>query len=268
MHGSSADSLARLVDALHGAVDGEAEASAVADGLFAAADVLRGQPALRRALTDPAAPAEAKSALARGLFDAHLDEAAVELLAKAGGQRWAVTGDLPRALERLAVTAVVRAADAAGEGDRLEDELFSFGQLVAGSPPLRDALSDPLRVVEDKQSLVRSLLDGKVSAETLRLAERSVSGVHPVGRAVEEYGRIAADARRRLVALVRTARPLSAAVRKRLAEVLSSEYGRPVHLNVAVDPALLGGLRVQIGDQVVDGTISTRLDEARRRLAG
>jgi F-type H+-transporting ATPase subunit delta len=70
------------------------------------------------------------------------------------------------------------------------------------------------------------------------------------------------------VATVRVARPLSDADRRRLTEALSRTYGREIHLNVVVDPEVIGGIRVEIGDDVIDGTVSSRLDEARRRLAG
>ena len=112
-------------------------------------------------------------------------------------------------------------------------------------------------------------LEGRASAGAVRLAERSVTGVHlTVSRAVDEYGKVAAETRSRLVALVRSARPLDEGEQKRLTEVLASQYDRPVHLNVVVDQSVVGGLRLQIGDEVIDGTISSRLDEARRRLVG
>ncbi|MGZ4452240.1 F0F1 ATP synthase subunit delta [Oryzihumus sp.] len=269
MQGSSGESLSRLSDALGTAVDGGADGAAVGDGLFAAADVLRDQAALRRAATDPSSPAEAKRALATGVFGAHLDSAATELVGTAAGLRWAASGDLPRALDHLGVVALVKAADARGEADRLEDELFRFGRAVADNPELRDALSDPARSASDKKALVRSLLEGRATPGAVRLAERSVSGVHlTVSRALDEYGKVAAATRNRLVALVRTARPLEAGEEQRLADVLARQYDRPVHLNVVVDQSLVGGLRLQIGDDVIDGTISSRLDDARRRLVG
>ena len=61
---------------------------------------------------------------------------------------------------------------------------------------------------------------------------------------------------------------MSAADQKRVAEVLGSQYDTTVHLNVIVDPDVLGGVRVEIGDEVIDGTIASRLDDARRRLVG
>jgi F-type H+-transporting ATPase subunit delta len=269
MQGSSGESLARLTEALDSAISGGADGTVVADSLFAAADVLREQPALRRAATDPSAPAEAKSALAKGLFARHLDPTASDLVVDAVTLRWTRSGDLASALEQLGVVAIVKAADNAGEGDRLEAELFTFGRAVADHHELRDALSDPSRSVADKQALVRTLLEGKASAGLVRLAQRAVTGIHhTVTRAIDEYSRVAAESRNRLVALVRAAHPLDDGEQERLGSVLADQYDRPVHLNFVLDRSLIGGVRVEIGDQVIDGSISTRLDDARRRLVG
>lgn len=269
MQGSSGDSLARLTEALGSAISEGADGATVADSLFAAADVLRDQPALRRAATDPSTPAEAKSALANGLFAQHLDAATTALVVDAVTMRWARSSDLATALEQLGVVALVKAADATGEGDRLEAELFTLGRAVADNPALRDAFSDPARSVVDKQALVRSLLAGKAGAGTVRLAQRAVTGVHlTVTRALDDYSKVAAESRNRLVALVRAAHPLDQGEQERLGTVLAGQYDRPVHLNVVVDQSLIGGIRVEIGDQVIDGTISNRLDDARRRLVG
>ena len=159
MRGSSADSLARLTGSLDQALESGADGDTVGDDLIAAARVLREQVALRRAATDPSSPTEAKSGLLRGVFGSHLSAEATDLVAEAGGLRWATSTDLVASLERLGVIAVVKSADKAGDGDRLEDELFSFGQTVAHHPGLRDALSDPARSVADKQALIRSLLE-------------------------------------------------------------------------------------------------------------
>jgi F-type H+-transporting ATPase subunit delta len=268
MQGSSGESLARLNVELGKAIDSGADGAAVGDSLFGAADVLLAEPALRRAATDPSSPADAKAALAKGVFGGKLDSVATDLVASAVQLRWARSGDLAAGLEELAVSAVVKAADAKGEADRLEDELFQVGQAVTQNPELRDALSDPGRTVADKQGLVRSLLEGKASAGVVRLAERSVTGSSSVTRTLNEYARVAAESRNRVVALVRTARALSEDEHKRLGEALSRQYDRPVHLNVMVDPKVLGGVRVEIGDQVIDGTVASRLDDARRHLAG
>jgi F-type H+-transporting ATPase subunit delta len=79
---------------------------------------------------------------------------------------------------------------------------------------------------------------------------------------------VAAESEGEVVATVRVARALSAADLRRLGEILNQQYATTVRLNFITDPDVIGGVRVEIGDQVIDGTISGRLDDARRRLAG
>ncbi len=269
MRGASADAAELLAGRLGEAVDGGADGYRLADDLFGVAEVLATQPSLRRVLTDVSLRPEAKGDLVRQIFGSALDPAALDLVAAAAGRRWAATRDFGDTLEHLGVVAVVRAADRNGEGDALEDELFMFGRLVAENPQLRDALSDPARSSQDKRELLGQLLEGKVSTGAMRLAAQATSGSHrTVAVAVEEYQRTAAKQRRRLVALVRVASSLGETEEQRLAAALAAQYDRPVHLNVVVDREVLGGVRVEIGDDVIDGTIATRLDEAGRRLAG
>ncbi len=269
MRGASADSLAVLTDALRDTVDGGADAARVSGDLFGVSDILRREPGLRRVATDLSVTAEAKSQLVRQIFGDSLDPASLDLVSTAAGRRWAATRDLADALEQLGVVAAVRSAEQAGQADALEDELFAFGRLLMDNPELRDALSDPARSVEDKRELLRGLLEGKATPATLRLAEQAVTGSHrTVSVALEEYQKVAAAHRDRLVATVRVARELGAQGEQRLAGVLARQYDRPVHLNVVVDPDVIGGIRVEIGDDVIDGTVVSRLDDARRRLAG
>jgi F-type H+-transporting ATPase subunit delta len=269
MRGSSAESYARLDEQLTRLVDEGADATRLADDLFGAVGVFRTQPAFRRAATDPTAELEARTAMVRDLFGSHLEKAATELVGAAAGMRWASSLDMVDTLERLGVVAVARAADAAGEGDRLETEMFTFGQLIADHPELREALTDRTRSVADKQALLRSLLDGKATAGTVRLAEQAVTGSYTtVRQAFDDYGRFATEARGRVVARVTVAHPLAEEHRSRLAAVLQEQYGRPVHLDIVVDPDAIGGIQVEVGDELIDGTIATRLGDAGRRLAG
>ncbi|MDQ3615790.1 MAG: F0F1 ATP synthase subunit delta [Actinomycetota bacterium] len=269
MHGASADSLATLSGQLEGAVDSGADAERVGDDLFAVARLLRSQPGIRRVVTDVSLDADAKSGLVRQLLGEQIDGISLDLVTKAATLRWAGSRDLGDALEQLGVVAVVRSAESDGGADQLEDELFGFGQLVSDNPGLRDALSDPARSVEDKRALVRGLLEGKAGRGTIRLAEQSVAGSHrTVAVAVDEYKKVAAEVHSQRVATVRVARELSEDDVRRLSSSLEAKYGRKVHLNVLVDPAVVGGIRVEIGDDVIDGTVASRLDDARRRLAG
>jgi F-type H+-transporting ATPase subunit delta len=196
-----------------------------------------------------------------------VSDEALAVVATAVAQRWTASRDLADALEQLGVVAVVRSAG--DDAERLEDELFSFGQVVKDNPELRDALSDPARSRADKATLVSDLLGSKALPATVALARQALSGSHrTVGVAVAEYQKIAADTRNQSVATVRVARPLADADRQRLVDVLSRTYDRQIHLNVVVDPDVIGGIRVEIGDDVIDGTVASRLDDARRKLAG
>jgi F-type H+-transporting ATPase subunit delta len=231
--------------------------------------LLRQAPALRRVATDVSVAAKAKSDVLRGLVKEHIDPASMDLVDKAVGLRWSATRDLGDALDHVAVIAVVKDAERAEQADALEDELFEFGRVVEENPELRDALSDRTRSVEDKRALVRTLLEGKATPATVRLAEQALTGTfRTVPLALDAFRKITAQHRNRLVALVRAAGELGDREIERLESALSEQYGRPVHVNVRVDPHVIGGAKVEIGDDVIDGTVATRLDEARRRLAG
>jgi len=168
------------------------------------------------------------------------------------------------------VSAVLAGAERAGRLDAVEDELFRFGRIIAGDQGLRDAFSARAQGADRKADLVRTLLGGKASPETVRLAVQAA--VLPRGirteQALEGYVDAAAQRRHQLVAHVVAALPLDEQQRRRLTAALQRQYGRPIRLNLDVDPDVVGGLRVEVGGEVVDGTVSARLDEARRRLAG
>ena len=164
------------------------------------------------------------------------------------------------------MVAVVGSTD---DPSRLADELFGLGEVVKGNSALRDALSDPARSTADKRTLVDSLLQDKALPGTVLLAQQALEGTYrTIGVALADYERTAAAVVQQRVATVRVARPLADEDRDRLAAALERQYDRPVHLNVVVDPSVLGGVRVEIGDDVIDGTVASRLDDARRRLAG
>lgn len=265
LRGASADAQAGLRATLDAAAD--SGLAAVAEDLLRVAAVFRAEPGLRRVATDQATDAAAKAGLVRQIFDGKVSATGLDLVADAVSARWTSSRDLADVLENLGVVAVVKSASA--DAGRLADELFSLAQLVDGNADLRGALSDPARSEQDKAALLRGLLDGKALPATVRLAELALNGSHrTVTAALNDYQKVAAAVKGEGVAKVRVARDLSAADRDRLQAALTRQYGRPVHLNVSVEPQLVGGMRVEIGDDVIDGSVSSRLDDARRRLAG
>jgi F-type H+-transporting ATPase subunit delta len=193
----------------------------------------------------------------------------LEILSVAVSGRWVSGRDLGNALDQLSVEAEVASADSRRKLDDVEDELFRLERVVAAERALSDKLSDRTIPVAPRQELLRGLLQGKVDAATARLAERAVDGRGRSFAASLRAYMVAAAARRNAsVATVRVAADLSEADRTRLAEALGRQYGRDIQLNVIVDPNVVGGVRVDIGDEVIDGTIAARLDEAQRRIAG
>ena len=269
MRGPSAEAMAALSDQLGAAIAevGSRKTAQVGDDLFEVAALLRATPSLRRVLTDVSIEGEAKATLAREVFADRVDPVSLDLVSAAAARRWRTTRDLPDALESLSEVATVRSADA--NVGRVGDELFAFAQAVSGNPGLRDALSDPGRSVDDKAALVDSLIGTKALAATVTLAKQSLAGTYrTVGVALTAYQQVVARVQEQRVATVRVAQPLSETDHTRLGAALSRQYGRDVHLNVVVEPGLIGGIRVEIGDDVIDGSVASRLADARRRLAG
>jgi F-type H+-transporting ATPase subunit delta len=259
-----ADSIAKVEEL---AADGKA--GALGSELFAVADLLGREAALRRALTDPSTGGKGKSSLAEAVFRGKLGDEAIDVVATAAGSRWSSTSDFVDAIEQLGALALVIAAESAGELSELEDELFRFGRVILGDARLRDAITNRQVPVEHRQALVRSLLEDKASESAVTLAVHAVaSRKRSVELALEDYQRVAAERRQRLVAVVRSAIELTDDQRTRLADALARQYGSKIQLNVVVDPEVLGGVRVELGDDVIDGTVSARLDEAARRLTG
>ena len=271
MRGVSRASLAGLEERLTAAgITSATVATRLGDELFAVVGLLDSEHGLRRALSDPGKPAAEKGAVASALLRGKVTRRTEALVAAAAESRWATSGDMVDAIEQLAIEAMVLAADAGDGLDELEDGLFRFGRVVAGEPDLRAALASTSLPAERKQGLLDTLLTGKVTAVTLRLIDQMVT--HPRGRtltdALDMCSSIAAHHREQLIAVVRSAVEMSGAQRRRLAAALASSYGRPIHLNVVIDPSVVGGISVQIGDELIDGTVASRLAVVRRKLAG
>jgi len=268
MQGSSRAAFAVGRDAFASELGSGADVSALAEDLFGVTAALDSSASLRRALVDPSRDATAKRGLVEGLFGPKMRAAATGILKVLVSQRWADDHDLGDATESLAVEAVVASAEAGGRLDALEDELFRFGRVVAADSSLRDALSAHGGDEDAKVALVEALLEGKASPEAVLLVLQAA--VSPrgrrFGRVLESYLAIAAMRREQLTATVTAAFPLDDVQAQRLAQALSAIYGRTVQINVVLDPTVVGGLRVQVGDEVVDGTILRRLQEAERAL--
>jgi F-type H+-transporting ATPase subunit delta len=268
MQGSSRAAAAASREAFTGALAAGADRSRLAEDLFAVAGALDGNVTLRRALADPSREGAAKVALAERLFTGKVSADAVTVLKGVAGQRWSSERDLTGAVEAYAVESVVASAEEGGRADRVEDELFRFERVVASDSELRSALGDQAVPADKRAGLVDTLLSGKVAQETLTLARQAV--VAPRGRrfdrTIEHFLDVTAERRQQQTATVTSAVPLAEADRERLARGLAAIYGGKVHVNAVVDPRVMGGIKVEIGDEVIDGTVLRKLEGARRAM--
>lgn len=270
MRGSSRGAVVAGREAFDAALAQASDKATLADELFAVSGLIDGNATLRRALSDPSREGQDKAGLAQRLLGGKVSEPAAGVVAALASQRWAEERDLGDTVERFAVEASLVGAEDEGRIDAVEDELFRFERVVAGTPDLRDALTNRQGDAQGKATLVSRLLDGKASAETVRLARQAV--LAPRGRrfdrTIEAYLGYAAARRAQLTAVVTTAAPLTDEQTSRLAAALQRIYSKPILIQQVQDEDVIGGIRVQVGDEVVDGTVLRRLDEARRHLAG
>jgi len=246
------------------------ELMSLADELFAVGRLLNGELTLRRALSDPAGRPEDRAALAQRLFAAKVSGTTLDLVQTVARLRWSHPIDMADAFAALATEASLDAADARGELDGVEDELFRFGRIVGGDRELGRILSDRKAPAEGKRALLDQLLSGRVSPVTEQLLRNVLTGPHAgtAENAVERLSEVASRRRGQSIARVTTAVELTDAQEQRLSDVLRRIYGRTVGLQITVDPTVIGGLVVQVGDEVIDGSIAHRLEAAERRLAG
>jgi F-type H+-transporting ATPase subunit delta len=271
MQAASRESYAAAAERLEAYVRG-AEPTAVGTtgtDLLAVAGLLRREPRLRRALSDPGRSGEDRTGLLTGLFGGKISADALALATQLVSGRWSAPSELLDAVERLGVEALLASADRAGDLGEVEDELFRFGQVVASAASLSNTLADPVAPVEQRAELVHALLDGKARPVTVQLVEVALAGFggRSFSGALTRLVELAADRRDREVAYVTVAAPLTDEEERRLGSTLTGLYGREVTVKQTVDPEILGGMSVRIGADLYDGTILRRLNDTRNALA-
>src|SRR6266487_4438536 len=246
----SRPALAEHAERLLGEAAGAGTLDAVAGELASFARLTATYVRIRGPLVDPGLPTEARRGLVTDLGRGQLQPVTVELLAT------------------MAAQADFAAADAAGDLDRVEDDLFRFGAVVAGTPELRSALTDPVLPLDRKRALVDDLIGGKDNPRAVRLIQLALDlqQGRELDRRCRELAEMAAERRNRVVADVRTAVPLDSERQARLAEALTRVLGRPVELRYTVDSGIMGSVVVRVGDEVFDGSVRSRIEQARERL--
>lgn len=266
MQGTSRQSLALVRD--------EAAASAgvatptVANELLSVAALLGREKSLRAALTDNGATPQRRRELVSGLLADKVEPATLAVVADAVSRRWSRPRDLVEAVETIGAEALLAATENDGRIDEVENELFRFGRVLESSADLAIMLSDPAIDDDVKTRVVSDLLAQRAQPETATLVGHIVAhpnGV-PVAERLDDLVSLAAARRQQLLADVRAPVALTQEQQDRLAAALSRIYGQPVTLAVTIEEDLVGGAVVRVGDEIIDGSITSRLQAARRTL--
>lgn len=240
---------------------------ATASELFSAGRVIGESSQLISMLTDSSMTSDEKGAILTAVFGTALSERTLTLLGIVVGHRWSHNDDLLAGIEELGLRA---AAESAPAGADIDAELFAFGTAVNSNAELELAVSSKLGSTESKVALVETLLAKKASPHTLAIVRHLMQ--QPRGRRIGELLRtaasIVADQAGLTIAKVTSATPIAAAQLSRLQKGLAKTYGRGLKINLVLDPSLIGGLRVQVGDDVIDSSVASKLKELRLQLAG
>jgi F-type H+-transporting ATPase subunit delta len=272
MGAASRESLAVATRALDQLIDRTqaADLGKVADELFLVTGLLERQHGLRRTLADPATDPDRRQALLERVLGDRLDPRTLDLLRLLVRSRWSGPRDLTDAVEAFGQRAALGMTGRGGGLDDVEDELFRFGRILEAEPRLRLLLEDRAAPADRRVELLDRLVGRRVNPASRRLLEQAVRSPRgrTLDRAVAELVELAAARRERYVAYVTAPAPLSEEQERRLTATLARVYGRQVSLQVAVEPSLLGGLVIRVNDEVVDGSVVSRLAEVRHRLAG
>ena len=241
----------------------------VAEELPAFARLLRREPRLRAALTDIAVGSPARRELLRSLLADRVDPRTLDVVSLVADQLLSPE-ELEKAANDLAVRGALAGAEADGVLEEVEDELFRFARVVDGNPDLRSALTAPALADEARNTLLDDLLRDRARPQSVELVRFALEtrGTGDPATVLTELADLAAARRGRVVVEARTAVPIDVQRRARLAEALSRTIGRPVDLEVVVDPSVGGGVVARVGDELIDGTVRRKLERALEEMTG
>ncbi len=253
--------------ALHAKTDAVSVDAAAADELFAVVDLLESQAPLRRSLSDPSSTAEGRAALATSLFANRISPSAMAVLTEVVQGTYSNGRRLVETLETQGIRALLRLAHGDGDLGRVQEELHGFASTVESDPALSDTLRNRRYPLQARRELVSRLISDRVHPVTQRLLIRATAArVRTLPLTVRSYLVMAAALADQHIARVTVARPLDEHRAERLRSALEAQVGGPVTLQVEVDPTVLGGMDVSLGDDIIESTIAGRLDDACRHL--
>ena len=245
--------------------------SALSSELVAVGQMLDSEIVVTRYLTVPAEDAAPRVRLIERLLSGKVGDATLDVLRLAVSERWSANSDLVDAIEHVSRQALLEVAEREDKVDEVEEQLFRFSRILDAQPRLAILLGDYAVPVDGRVGLLRKVLDSantRVNAVVTALLTQTVQLLRgqPAEVAIEFLAEVAVARRGEVVAQVSAASELSDAQRTRLTEVLSRIYGHPVSVQLQIDTDLLGGLLIAVADEVIDGTLLSRLTAAEAQL--
>lgn len=270
MRASSRDAartVAREFDSAASDLDGSALTTAASE-LTEVITFLTKNPVLRKKLTEDEDNPAGKQQLVSTLFGGKVAPIVVDVVASAAKQRWSSSADFLTGLRRQNALIVLTAAEREGVIEQVEDELFRVSRLLEANPQLASLLSDFTHPADKRNALLEKLIGGQVNEHTWNLLSHTITLLNgqPAELAVDHLAELAAARRGESVAHVVSAAPLSDEQTQRLSSVLGNIYGRTISVQTEVRPEILGGLRIGVGDEIIDADIATRLAKATETL--
>ena len=249
--------------------DTREDAWRIGNELFTITKVLDDSIQLERALTDPSRPVADKVAVLKGLLGDNAHPMTMEIMTDLVSRRWSRARDIANAVEDFGVDAMMYYADATDATLQVSIELSELHSALLNLPVVRSKLYDYQATSEARVKLFREVFSGKtLNKVTMRLAEHATCNLRrrryleTIQWLINKFSRHMGES----MVTVTTATPLKKEQIKRLVEVYSAKVGRQVHINSVVDPTVLGGMRIQVGDEVTDNTVVAQLQNLHRKV--
>ena len=249
--------------------DTREDAWRIGNELFTITKVLDDSIQLERALTDPSRPVADKVAVLKELLGDNAHPMTMEIMTDLVSRRWSRARDIANAVEDFGVDAMMYYADATDATLQVSIELSELHSALLNLPVVRSKLYDYQATSEARVRLFREVFSGKtLNKVTMRLAEHATCNLRrrryleTIQWLINKFSRHMGES----MVTVTTATPLKKEQIKRLVEVYSAKVGHPVHINSVVDPTVLGGMRIQVGDEVTDNTVVAQLQNLHRKV--
>lgn len=249
--------------------DTREDAWRIGNELFTITKVLDDSIQLERALTDPSRPVADKVAVLTELLGDNAHPMTMEIMTDLVSRRWSRARDIANAVEDFGVDAMMYYADATDATLQVSVELSELHSALLNLPVVRAKLYDYQATSEARVKLFHEVFSGKtLNKVTMRLAEHATCNLRrrryleTIQWLINKFSRHMGES----MVTVTTATPLKKEQIERLVEVYSAKVGRQVHINSVVDPTVLGGMRIQVGDEVTDNTVVAQLQNLHRKV--